>query len=182
VKVDYRFTDLCGDAAADIRFYSGNRRLVSYLGNLLINPALQFVLLYRLSHYCYLRGFNLAACALEWLQHVLFACRIEKGAVIGRNFRIAHPTGIIIGIATIMNDVTIFQNVTIGGSGKSSEKGSYPTIGNNVKIFAGAVIIGPIMVGDGATVAALSLVNRDVPAGWSAIGIPAQCKPPKEQK
>jgi len=174
----YKFSKFIRTVISDIRFYAGKRRISSYLGNLLINPSLQFVLLYRLSHFFYCKGLNLPACALEWLQHIFFASRIEKRAQIGMNFRIPHPTGIIIGIADIGDDVTIFQNVTIGGSGRKSEKGLYPHIKGQVKIYAGAVIIGSLTIGDGATVAALSLVNREVPARWTAIGIPAHLKPP----
>jgi serine O-acetyltransferase len=105
---------------------------------------------------------------------VLFSSRIAKQAKIGSNFRIAHPACIIIGGAKIGDNVTVWQNVTIGGSGRAVEVGRYPIIEDGVKIFANAVVVGNIRVGFGATVGALFYVNRNVPRGSTAIGIPAQ--------
>ena len=110
----------------------------------------------------------------QWFQVVFFSSVIGRQAEIGKNFRIAHPIGIVIGQARIGNDVTIWQNVAIGATGTDEGVKQYPAIGNHVKLYAGAIVIGGITVGSGATVGALSLVKNDVPAQALAVGIPAR--------
>ena len=103
------------------------------------------------------------AVAIEWLENVLFGCLIAFQAEIGRHFRIAHPIGIVIGLAKIGDNVAIWQNVTIGAIGRAGEKKSCPVIDDNVKIFASAVVAGGIRIGEGSTIGALAFINRDVP-------------------
>lgn len=110
-----------------------------------------------------------------------YACYISYKAHIGHSVKMPHPVAIVIGDGvTVGNNVTIYQNVTIGaarlGEGK---KGLYPTIGDNVVIFAGAKLIGPIQIGDNAIVAANAVVLRDVPADCVALGVPARIKQQK---
>lgn len=110
-----------------------------------------------------------------------YACYISYRARIGHSVKMPHPVAIVIGDGAVIGDnVTIYQNVTIGaarmGDGK---KGLYPSIGNNVVLFAGAKLIGPIRIGDNAVVAANAVVLCDVPAGCVAAGVPAQIRPRK---
>ncbi len=99
---------------------------------------------------------------------------IHPGAVIGRRVFIDHGFGVVVGeTAIIGNDVTIYQGVTLGGTGK--EKGKrHPTIGNDVLISAGAKVLGNITVGDGAKIGASSVVLKDVPSDSTVVGIPGR--------
>ena len=170
-----RFWEIIKD---DISFYMGEQRLRvrSLIANLIFNPSLQLILLYRCCHFFYIKKWTRLTTIFEWLQLVIFCSRIEKRAQIGSHFKIAHPTGIIIGLAKIGNNVTVWQNVTIGASGRPKEKGRYPIIEDDVKIFANAVVAGDIRVGKRAVVGALSFLNIDVPPGKTAVGIPARIK------
>lgn len=99
---------------------------------------------------------------------------IHPGATIGRRFVIDHGMGIVIGeTAEIGDDVLLYHGVTLGGTGKDQGK-RHPTIGNNVLIGCGAKILGPFKVGDGARIAANSVVLQEVPEKATAVGIPAQ--------
>lgn len=101
---------------------------------------------------------------------------ISPGATIGRNLKLPHPIGIVIGEGSIIGqNVTIFQNVTIGGRriGDAGQN-KYPRISDNVVIFAGAVLAGEIRVGTGSVIGANSVVLDDVPDGCVAVGSPAR--------
>ena len=149
----------------DIRFYCGTQeiRLRVLMNHLFFDPSLQLVLLYRWSHFSYLKGWRGMAVAIEWLENVLFGCLIAFQAEIGKHFRIAHPIGIVIGLVKIGDNVAIWQNVTIGAKGRAGEKKSWPVIDDNVRIFASAVVAGGIRIGEGSTIGALAFINRDVP-------------------
>ena len=99
---------------------------------------------------------------------------IHPGATIGRRFFIDHGTGVVIGeTAEIGDDVTIYQGVTLGGTGKDVGK-RHPTVGNNVMIGAGAKVLGPLHIGDNSKIAAGSVVLNDIPANCTAVGTPAR--------
>ena len=99
---------------------------------------------------------------------------IHPGAEIGRRFFIDHGTGIVIGETTIIgDDVTIYQGVTLGGTGKDIGK-RHPTIGNNVLIGAGSKILGPVTVGDNTNIAAGAVVLDRIPSDSTAVGVPAR--------
>ena len=160
-------TELMRLLLEDIRVYSGADKIHLRLlaRHIFFNPSLQLTLMYRWSHFFSPRGRIGAVMtwALEWLEMVLFGCLIACEAEIGHRFRIAHPTGIVIGKAKIGDNVVIWQNVTIGGIGRVGEKKSWPVIDDNVRIFANAVVAGGIRIGEGSTLGALAFVNRDVP-------------------
>lgn len=99
---------------------------------------------------------------------------IHPAAVIGKRFFIDHGTGVVIGeTAVIGDDVTIYQGVTLGGTGKDIGK-RHPTIGNNVMIGTGAKVLGPVTIGDNTRVAAGAVVLIDIPENCTATGIPAK--------
>lgn len=110
-----------------------------------------------------------------------FGCFVQFDAEIGPGLRLPHPTGIVIGQGVrIGANCTIYQQVTLGGARLGDWKaGRYPTLGNNVVLFAGAKLLGEIEVGDGAVVGANAVVTKDVPPRHVAKGIPAVSRPSK---
>jgi serine O-acetyltransferase len=113
----------------------------------------------------------------RWLSHWsrwLTGIEIHPGATIGRRVFIDHGMGIVIGeTAEIGDDCTLYHGVTLGGTSWNKGK-RHPTLGRQVVLGAGAKILGPILVGDGAKVGSNAVVVRDVPAGATAVGIPAR--------
>src|SRR5205085_8251571 len=106
----------------------------------------------------------------RWLAGI----EIHPGAKIGRRFFIVHGMGVVIGgTAEIGDDVTLYHGVTLGGVSWNKGK-RHPTLGNNVVVGAGAKILGPFTVGEGARVGSNSVVVREVPAGATVVGIPAR--------
>jgi serine O-acetyltransferase len=139
----------------------------------------QAVVLYRLSHWWYQRGWTYVAWFLARLNIALTGADIEFNASIGPGMFISHPVGIVIGRGTrIGSGVTIFQGVTCGArSWHPSAIGGFPTIGDNCYLFAYALILGDVRIGDECVVAAHTVVTGDVPDGALARGIPAVVVP-----
>jgi len=119
----------------------------------------------------------------RWLAHWgrwLTGIEIHPGAMIGRRVFIDHGMGIVIGeTAEIGDDTTLYHAVTLGGTSWNAGK-RHPTLGRNVVIGAGAKILGPILVGDGAKIGSNAVVVRDVPAGSTAVGVPARIATPED--
>ena len=98
----------------------------------------------------------------------------HPGATIGKGLFIDHGMGVVIGETTVIGDnCTIYQNVTLGGTGKDTGK-RHPTLGNNVLVGSGAKVLGPFTVGDNARIAAGAVVLSEVPANATAVGVPAR--------
>jgi serine O-acetyltransferase len=127
-----------------------------------------------ISHPLWRGGFRWLA---RWLSHWarwLTGIEIHPGATIGRRVFIDHGMGIVIGeTAEISDDCTLYHGVTLGGTSWNKGK-RHPTLGKGVVIGAGAKVLGPIFVGDGAKIGSNAVVVRDVPAGSTAVGIPAR--------
>ena len=105
---------------------------------------------------------------------------IHPGATIGKGLFIDHGMGVIIGETTVIgDDCTIYQGVTLGGTGKDKGK-RHPTLGNNVMVGSGAKVLGPFTVGDGAKIAAGAVVLSEVAPGATAVGVPAKAVVRKE--
>jgi len=124
-------------------------------------------------------GLRRMANAVALMNMLLFRIEVPARAIIGRGLVLPHPGGIVLGSASIGDDVTIFQNVTLGarhfdGGYNLSRR---PVLHARVTVGAGAVILGPVTIGEGATVAANSLVLADVPPGYTAMGVPAANSP-----
>jgi serine O-acetyltransferase len=106
------------------------------------------------------------------LSRFLTGIEIHPAAVIGAGLFIDHGMGVVIGETAVLGDnVTLFQGVTLGGTGKESGK-RHPTVGNNVVIGAGAKVLGNIMIGDNSYIGANAVVLRDVPPNSTVVGVP----------
>ncbi|KAF0166480.1 MAG: serine O-acetyltransferase [Rhodocyclaceae bacterium] len=146
----------------------------SRLEVLLTYPGLHAILMHRLAHALWIRGWNFAGRWLAWLARLLTNVDIHPGARIGRRFFIDHGAGVVIGeTAEIGDDCTLYHGVTLGGTTWNQGK-RHPTLGAGVVVGAGAKILGAIRIGDAARIGANSVVIREVPAGRTAIGIPAR--------
>lgn len=153
----------------------------STLEVLLCYPGLHAVIFHRLAHPLYKRKWFLPARLISHLNRFLTGIEIHPGATIGRRIFIDHGHGTVIGETTeIGDDVTIYQGVTLGGTGKQKGK-RHPTIGNNVVISAGAQVLGAILIGDNSKVGAGSVVLQDVPPNCTVVGIPGRIKVKKDQ-
>jgi len=132
------------------------------------------ILFYRVAHFFYRYHFKLLARIISQWAKFLTGIEIHPGARIGCGVFIDHGAGVVIGETAIIGDnVTLYQGVTLGGTGK--EKGKrHPTIGNGVLISAGAKLLGSFTVGDNAKIGAGSVVLKEVPAGATVVGIPGR--------
>jgi len=141
---------------------------------LLCYPGLHALMLHRVAHRLY--GWRLYTLArlISHASRFLTGIEIHPGAKIGEGVFIDHGTGVVIGeTAEVGNNVTMYQGVTLGGTGK--EKGKrHPTIGNNVVISAGAKILGSITVGDNSKIGAGSVVLKPVPPNCTVVGVPGR--------
>ena len=127
---------------------------------------------FRFHHWLWMRGWLFVARALSQLARLVTGIEIHPGAQIGRRFFIDHGMGVVIGETAIVgDDVTLYQGVTLGGTGKESGK-RHPTIGNNVVIGAGAKVLGNIVVGENCRIGSGSVVLRDVPDNSTVVGVP----------
>lgn len=141
---------------------------------LLLYPGLHAIWYYRLAHDLQTRHMRIAARALSQHAAKTTGIEIHPAATIGRRFFIDHGHGVVIGETTeIGDDVTIYQGVTLGGTGKDKGK-RHPTIGNNVMIGSGAKVLGPLTIGDNSNVASGAVVLDDIPANSTAVGVPAR--------
>ncbi len=137
-------------------------------------PGLTALRAHRRAHTLYLKGHALLARWLSQRARHRTGIEIHPGAEIGRRVFIDHGDGVVIGETTIIgDDVTIYQGVTLGGTGKDVGK-RHPTIGNGVTIGAGAKVLGPITIGDHCKVGAGAIVLKDVPANCTVVGNPGR--------
>jgi serine O-acetyltransferase len=146
----------------------------STLEVLLCYPGLHALWTHRIAHGLWKRKFYLVARILSQISRWLTAIEIHPGAKIGRKFFIDHGAGIVIGETTeILNNVLMYQGVVLGGTSLEKKK-RHPTIGNDVVIGAGAILLGPITIGDGAKIGAGSVVIKNVPPEKTVVGVPAR--------
>ena len=136
----------------------------SSLEVLLLYPGYKAIRKYRIAHRFYKKNMKFIARAIE----------IHPGAEIGRRFFIDHGTGTVIGETTVIgDDVTVYQGVTLGGTGKDTGK-RHPTIGSHVLVGAGAKVLGPVTVGNNTNIAAGAVVLDNIPDNTTAVGVPAR--------
>jgi serine O-acetyltransferase len=137
-------------------------------------PGFHAMLFHRFAHRLWKAGFKWLARLASHFSRWLTGIEIHPGATIGRRFFIDHGMGVVIGeTAEIADDCTLYHGVTLGGTSWSKGK-RHPTLGKGVVVGAGAKILGPILVGDGARIGSNAVVVKEVPPGATAIGIPAR--------
>lgn len=137
-------------------------------------PGLHAILMHRFAHALWRRGLKWLARFVSHISRMLTGIEIHPGATIGQRFFIDHGMGVVIGeTAHIGDDVTLYQGVTLGGT--SWDKGKrHPTLENDVVVGAGAKVLGPFTVGQGAKIGSNSVVVKAVQAGQTVVGIPAK--------
>ena len=141
---------------------------------LLLYPGLHALVIHRAAHALHKKGHTFTARTLSQAARLLTGIEIHPGATIGRRLVIDHGAAVVIGeTAEIGDDCTIYQGVTLGGTGKDTGK-RHPTLGNNVMIGAGAKVLGPMSIGDNSKVAANAVVLAEIPENSTAVGIPAK--------
>ena len=140
----------------------------------LLYPSFKVMIHYRLAHKLYENGHYFWARYISQRGVRKTGIEIHPGAQIGKGFFIDHGNGVIIGETTIIGDnVTMYQGVTLGGTGKEHGK-RHPTIGNNVMISAGAKVLGSFTIGDNSKIGAGSVVLSEVPPGSTVVGVPGR--------
>lgn len=141
---------------------------------LLLYPGIWAVIWHRLAHFFYKHNIKFIARWISQCVRFWTGIEIHPGATIGRGLFIDHGMGVVIGETTIIgDDCTIYQGVTLGGTGK--EKGKrHPTLGNNVMVGSGAKVLGPFTVGDNSKIAAGAVVLSEVPPNSTCVGVPAR--------
>ena len=141
---------------------------------LLCYPGVHALIFHRLGHWLWIRGWKLAGRFTSQVGRFMTGIEIHPGAVIGRRFFIDHGMGVVIGeTAEIGDDVTLYQGVSLGGVSLDPGK-RHPTLGNGVVVGAGAAVLGPFKVGDGARIGSNAVVVKAVPSGVTVVGIPAR--------
>ena len=153
----------------------------SIISIILTYPGVKAVFFHQISNFFYKAGFDLIARIISQIIRFFTGIEIHPGAKIGKNLFIDHGMGVVVGETSEIGDnVTIYHNVTLGGSSPSIDserqrhEKRHPTIGNDVVIGSGAQIIGPIKVGNNARIAANAVVVKDVPENATMVGIPAR--------
>ena len=148
----------------------------------LLYSGFHAVLLYRVSHKLYESKKFFAARLVSQGARFLTGIEIHPGAKIGRGLFIDHGSGVVIGeTAEIGDNCTLYQGVTLGGTGKHVGK-RHPTLGNNVMVGSGAKVLGPFRIGDNSKIAANAVVLDEIPDNCTAVGIPARVVRKNNQK
>ena len=141
---------------------------------LFLYSGVHAVMAHRVAHKLYLGKHYFSARAISQIARHCTGIEIHPAATIGKRFFIDHGMGVVIGETTeIGDDCTIYQGVTLGGTGKDVGK-RHPTLGNNVMVGAGAKVLGPVLIGSNSKIASNAVVLHAVPENSTAVGIPAK--------
>ncbi len=141
---------------------------------LLLYSGVHALAAHRVAHRLHESGHVFSARAVSQMARFFTGIEIHPAARIGKGFFIDHGTGVVIGeTAEIGDGCTLYQGVTLGGTGKDVGK-RHPTLGDNVMVGAGAKVLGPVKIGSGAKIAAGAVVLDDIPENSTAVGIPAK--------
>ncbi|MCI8332468.1 MAG: serine O-acetyltransferase [Clostridiales bacterium] len=149
---------------------------------LLSYSGLHAMMVYRVTHALYEKQHFLSARLLSQWARFATGIEIHPGATIGKGLFIDHGSGVVIGETAVIGDnCTIYQGVTLGGTGKHQGK-RHPTLGDNVMIGAGAKVLGPFTIGDNTKIAAGAVVLKEIPENSTAVGIPAKVVKVNDQR
>ncbi len=149
---------------------------------LVLYPCLYAIFLHRIAHFLWQLRLPFFPRFISQAGRFLTGIEIHPGAVIGKGFFIDHGMGVVIGETTrIGNNVTLFQGVTLGGTGKETGK-RHPTLGNNIVVGSGAKVLGDIKIGDHSYIGANAVVLREVPAHSTVVGVPGRVVKHKGKK
>ncbi len=154
--------------------YERDPAATNYIEVLLTYAGLHAVILYRIAHF--FRGIKIPILPrmISQFARALTGIEIHPGATIGNGFFIDHGTGVVIGETAVVGDnVTLFQGVTLGGTGKERGK-RHPDIGNNVVVGTGAKILGNIIIGENSYIGANAVVLNNVPPNSTVVGVPGR--------
>ncbi|MBQ6614691.1 MAG: serine O-acetyltransferase [Clostridia bacterium] len=174
-KVGKKVKKAIGDIKYDVAaIRDRDPAATSDLEVMLLYSGFHAVTLHRAAHALHKKGHKLSARAISQGAKFLTGIEIHPGATIGKGLVIDHGSGVVIGeTAEIGDNCTLYQGVTIGGTGKDTGK-RHPTLGDNVMVGSGAKVLGPFKVGDGAKIASNAVVLEEVPSGATAVGVPAR--------
>jgi serine O-acetyltransferase len=158
----------------DIRAIVRNDPAARNVFEVILYPGLHAIITHRLAHRLWQYGIPFVPRLLSQIARFFTGIEIHPGATIGRGFFIDHGMGVVIGETTEVGDyVTLYQGVTLGGTGKQRGK-RHPTLGNYVVVGVGASVLGAITISDGARVGGGAVVVKDVPPHATAVGVPAR--------
>lgn len=163
-----------------LRGQAFSRRRV-FWESVIFKAGFQAVLLYRLSHWLFQRGWIYTAWLLSRLSVAITGAEIEFNAEIGPGMFVSHPVGIVVGRGTVIGShVTLFQGVTFGvKSWHPDAIRKFPTVGDKCYFFAGAAVLGDVSIGNNCIVGAHAVLTTDLPDGGMALGVPAKIYPDK---
>ena len=143
-------------------------------------PGLHAIILHRRAHWCWNHGFKWLGRFISHCSRGLTGIEIHPGAKIGDRVFFDHAMGVVVGETAVIGDgCTIYQGVTLGGTSLYKGTKRHPTLGKNVVVSAGAKVLGGFEVGDNAKIGSNAVVIKPVPAGATAVGIPARIIPSK---
>lgn len=165
------------------RYYPGDLSLKKAL-KFFFNPRSQPVIIHRISHFFYVKRLGFLAKLFSIINFVIFGTEIAMGAEIEGGFYMPHSLGTIISVKTVGRNFSCYHKVGIGSSmeagGEDLEK-NRPVFGENVQVYTGATVIGPIKIGNNVTIGANAVVITDVPDNCIAVGVPARIIPKKDK-
>jgi serine O-acetyltransferase len=160
----------------------------SSLEIVLCYPGFHALIFHKMAHWLWARRLYLAGRFVSYIGRFITGIEIHPGAEIGQRFVIDHGTGVVIGeTAVIGDDVTLYHDVTLGGTAPSVDSAAqvgrkrHPTLEDGVIVGSGAQILGPIVIGSHARVGANSVVTKDVPSSVTAVGVPARAVMPRDR-
>lgn len=165
---------IIGNITEEIRIIRERDPAIHSSMEVFLYPSFKVMIHYRIAHRLYEKGHYFWARWVSQRGVRKTGIEIHPGARIGRGFFIDHGNGVIIGETTVIGDnVTLYQGVTLGGTGKEHGK-RHPTIGNNVMISAGAKVLGSFTIGDNSKIGAGSVVLSEVPPCSTVVGVPGR--------
>jgi len=154
---------------------AAKKNIFGVLEIILTYPGFHIMCLYRIAHFLCKIKVPVIPRLLMFIGKIITGIEIHPGAKIGKRFFIDHGSGVVIGETTVVgDDCTVYQGVTLGGTGKIKGRKRHPTIGNNVTIGAGAKILGPIFIGNNVKIGANAVVTGDIPDNCTVVGVPGR--------